>query len=204
MDPVGQGSFIPKESLTVTRNAGGGLGLLSLLGLLIFVLSIVSAGGVFAYERILNSQIAEKDESLRLAEGAFDAGTIQDLLRLDNRLIQAQALLQRHVSPSAIFYFLSANTLEWVQLSSFDFALQPDGTAKIALGGIADSFSSVALQSDRFGGSKVLRDVVFSGITISESGKVNFSVGSSVDPALILYSRNIEQAPATEQQQPVQ
>lgn len=170
------------------------MGLLFLLAILVFVMSLVAAGGVFAYERVLNGKIAEKDGQLRLAEGAFNAGTIQDLLRMDNRLTQARTLLQKHVSPSAIFYFLSTITLERVQFAGLDFTLQPDGSASISMTGTADSFSSVALQSDQFGASKVLRDVIFSGINVVDSGKVNFSVNASVDPQLISYSRNLQQA----------
>src|SRR3990167_10401494 len=119
MDPVGQGSLIPKQSLTAAGR-GGGIGILFLLALLMFVMSIVSAGEAFGYQRILNGTITDKDKSLRTAEGAFDAGTIQDLLRMDNRLMQARGLLQKHVAPSAILYFLSTITLERVQLNSFD------------------------------------------------------------------------------------
>src|SRR3989338_9325915 len=114
MDPVGQGSFIPKASLTAASR--GGMGLFFLLALIIFVISLVSAGAAFGYRQILNNTISGKDTDLRRAEGAFDAGTIQDLLRMDSRLKQARGLLQKHVAPSAILYFLSTITLERVQL----------------------------------------------------------------------------------------
>jgi len=193
MDPVGQGSFIPKQSLTAASRSGGGLGLFFLLAILIFVMSLVAGGGAFAYERFLNGKITEKDGQLQLAEGAFNAGTIQDLVRMDSRLTQAHTLLQKHVSPSAIFYFLSTITLQRVQLGGLDFTLLPDGSATISLSGTGDSFSSVALQSDQFNASKVLRDVIFSNITVDTGSKVNFSVNASLDPQLISYSRNLEQ-----------
>jgi hypothetical protein len=191
MDPQVQPSFIPKAALNAQAR-GGGMGLLFLIALLIFVASIVAAGGAFGYTRILEGTIANKDASLRKAEGAFDANAIQDLLRLDMRLTQARQLLSTHVAPSAILSFLSTITLQRVQYTSFDYQLQADGSANVTLNGIADSFSSVALQSDQFGASKVLRDVIFSGISVGDSGKVNFSVTSSVEPSLILYSRNLQ------------
>ncbi len=194
MDPVGQGSFIPKQSLAAANRGNGGMGLFFLLGLLIFIMSLVAAGGAFAYEGYLNGQISSKDADLRLDEGAFNAGTIQDLVRIDQRLTQGKTLLQKHVSPSAIFYFLSTITLERVQFQSLDYALQPDGSATLALTGAADSFASVALQSDQFGTSKMLRDVIVSGITVADTGKVNFSVNASVDPQLISYSQNLQQS----------
>jgi len=175
MDPQVQGSFIPKQALTATSR-GGGMGLFLLLALLVFVMSLVAAGGAFGYQQFLNKSLADKDESLRRAEGAFDAGSIQDLVRMDDRIDQAK-----------------------VQFSDFDFDLLSNGGATIALSGSADSFSSVALQSDQLGGSKVLKDVIFSGITVADGGRVNFSVNASVDPQLISYSRNLTQGEAAPQ-----
>ena len=193
MDPVGQGSFIPKASLS-SASRGGGVGIFFLLALLMFVMSIISAGAAFGYQRILSSTIANKDADLGRAEGAFNAGTIQDLLRMDNRLTQANALLQKHVAPSAILYFLSTITLERVQLTSFDMTLDKDGGASLSLNGTADSFSSVALQSDQFGSTKVLRDVIVSGVSVNDTGKVSFSVNAIVDKSLTLYSGNLSRS----------
>ena len=190
MDPVGQGSFIPKQSLAAAGR-GGGMGLFFLLAIIIFALSIVSAGAAFGYTQILKNTIASKDESLRKAEGAFNPGTIQDLLRLDNRLTQARLLLQKHVAPSALLYFLSTITLERVQLNSFEMGLNNNGSASLTVTGSADSFSSVALQSDQFGATKLLKDVIFSGISVNESGKVGFTVTATIDPSLLLYSNSI-------------
>ena len=192
MDPVGQGSFIPKQSLAAAGR-GGGMGLVFLLAIIIFALSIVSAGAAFGYTQILKNTIAGKDESLRKAEGAFNPGTIQDLLRLDNRLTQARLLLQKHVAPSALLYFLSTITLERVQLNSFEMGLNSNGSASLTVTGSADSFSSVALQSDQFGATKLLKDVIFSGISVNESGKIGFTVTATVDPSLMLYSSSITQ-----------
>lgn len=205
MDPVGQGSFIPKASLAAAGR-GGGMGLFFLLAIIIFVLSLVSAGAAFGYTQILNNTIADKDESLRKAEGAFNPGTIQDLLRLDNRLTQARTLLQKHVAPSAILYFLSTITLERVQLNSFEMGINSNGSASLSVTGSADSFSSVALQSDQFGATKLLKDVIFSGISVNESGKVGFTVNATVDPSLLLYSNSIteESAAPADSGQPAQ
>lgn len=195
MDPVGQGSFIPKQSLAAASRSGG-IGLFFLLALLMFVMSLIAAGAAFGYQYLLNGNISDKDSSLRKAEGAFNAGTIQDLVRMDSRLTQAKVLLQKHVAPSAILYFLSTITLERVQFLGYEMTLNKEGGASINLNGVADSFSSVALQSDQFGATKVLKDVIVSGISVSENGKVNFSVNATVDPSLILYSRNLQQSQA--------
>ncbi|HEV8677664.1 MAG TPA: PilN domain-containing protein, partial [Candidatus Paceibacterota bacterium] len=166
------------------------------VSVLIFIASVVAAGAVFAYEQLLNQSIASKSASLSLNEKAYDPGVIQELSRVDTRITQAQGLLQKHVAPSAIFAFLSQQTLEKVQFTAFDYTLGADGSAKITLGGVADSFSTVALQSDQFGASKILKDVVFSNVAVGADGNVGFSVSATVDPSLIVYSNAITANPA--------
>mgnify|MGYP003387564321 CR=1 FL=1 len=62
--------------------------------------------------------------------------------------------------------------------------------------GIADSFCSVALQSDQFGASKVLRDVIFSDIKNGTDGSVTFSVSANMDASFINYGKNLGNAAA--------
>lgn len=189
MDPQVPTSFIPKKPLVGEGRSGGSSGLITLLAILIFVASVVAAGGAFAYGKYLDRAIADKDSSLKKAEGAFDTASIVDLSRLDIRLGEARELLGSHVAPSGVFTFLSATTLERVQFTSLTLDIGGDGSGKILLSGVADSFSSLALQSDQFSAAKVLRDVVFSGISTDTAGRVQFSVSASVDPSLLSYAK---------------
>jgi hypothetical protein len=194
MDPQVPASFIPKKPLTSeNRSSGGGGGLINIIALLIFVASLAGAGGTFLYQQYLKNSITAKADSLNRAQGAYDPGVIQDLVRLDSRIAQARTLMGKHVAPTALFAYLAGATLESVQFSSFNYALEADGGATISLSGVARSFSSVALQSDSFGSSRVLRNVVFSDISVGQTGSVTFSVSATVDPALLLYDRALVQ-----------
>ncbi len=183
-----QQSFIPKKPLVGEASSRGG-GLLTLLAVLIFVASILAAGGAFAYGKYLDSAITSKDESLKKAEGAFDTRSILDLERLDSRLMEAQTLLADHVAPSGLFTFLSATTLERVQFTSLDLDIGQGGMAHLTMGGVADSYSTLALQSDQFSQAQALRDVIFSGITNDATGRVVFSVSANIDPSLFSYAK---------------
>ncbi len=195
-----QQSFIPKKPLVGSTSSGGVMGgLLTLAAILLFVASILSAGGTFAYGAYLEKSIAEKAQSLKAAEGAFSTRAIQELARLDTRLIQAHSLLSNHISPSGIFAFLSQTTLERVQFTSLDLSIGPDGSADLSMGGIADSYSTLALQSDEFGAAKVLRDVIFSGITTNAEGRVVFSLTAKVDSSVLSYAKNFTGEPQDEQ-----
>lgn len=195
MDPQVSTSFIPKKPLVEGRR-GSSAGLIFLIALLIFIGSVVAAGAAFLYGAYLNRAIVAKAQQLETAQGAFEsAGAIENLIRLDNRLTQAKGLLASHVSPSAIFFFLSAQTLERVRFTSFGYELREDGSASIQMEGITDGFPSMALQSDQFGASKVLRNIVFADPTVEPEGGVTFSFSAAVEPALVLYSKNLTQEP---------
>lgn len=163
-------------------------GLIVLLAIFVFVGSLIAAGGTFLYGRFLERSLESKKQSLETARGAYDPGVIEDLIRLDTRIIEARVLLTKHVAPSAIFAFLSEQTLTDVQFSSFDYVLKEDGSASVQLKGHAGDFPTVALQSDQFGASRMLKDVVFSDIAIQELG-VSFSVSATIEPANLLYSK---------------
>lgn len=199
MDPQVSASFIPKKPLTgePRRRGMSGGGLIGLSSMLIFIISLIAAGAVFAYTQYLNVSLSSKKDSLEKAQSAFNTEAIEDLIRLDQRLMASKTILSKHVAASAIFSFLSAETLESVQFNKFEFALDDDRAAVLTLSGQADNFSTIALQSDQFGASKVLSDVIFSDIVITPAtGKVTFTVSAKVDPDFLLYSRAIVESGA--------
>jgi hypothetical protein len=196
MDPQVGASFIPKKPLAEVRGSrGGAYGLLFVLALLFFVASIVAAGASFLYLRYLNVSLNSKKISLEKYEQAYELSTIQTLIRADSRINEAKKILTKHLSPSTIFDFLSQQTLEKVQFISFDYSYGAEGKITMSLKGIADSFATVALQSDQFGASKVLKDVIFGGITIDQGGKVGFDVSATIDPSFVLYTSAIKGVP---------
>src|SRR5579872_776104 len=189
MDPQAQASFIPKKPLVASASARGGMGILWFIGLLLFVFSAISAGGAFGYEKYLEGQIASASDSLQRAQAAFDPQVIADIIRLNNRIDQSNILLHNHVSPSAVFTLLEQTTLSTVRFTSFEYDLSPNGAATLSLDGEALDFPSVALQSDAFGQTRALKDVLFSDINVDPgTGHITFKVSATIDPSQILYS----------------
>lgn len=199
MDPQVQASFIPKKSLTpMPVGGGGGFGLMYLLAIFLFIVSLVAAGAAFAYTQYLKTAIASKAHSLELAQGAYEPGAIQDLIRLDQRMVNARSLLQKHIALSGIFSLLSEETLAQVQFVSFRTTPLEAGKYSIQMAGIADNFSTLALQSDQFGGTKSLSDVVFSQITVDpKTGEVTFQVDTKVDTSVVMYAKTISPGTVT-------
>lgn len=184
-----QTSFIPKKTAEVTsRKRKSSLSILMLGGIVIFVIAILAAGGLFAYERLLERSIVAKKEALERVQEAFEPSLIRELVRLDSRLTEAGRLLGEHIAPSSILSLLEAHTLQSVRFSSFSLSL-PEGDAgvRLTLGGVANSFSAVALQSDELGTSEFLKDTLFSDLVVTRTGQVTFTVTALVDPQLLVY-----------------
>jgi hypothetical protein len=189
MDPQVQASFIPKKPIdSGLRRSGGTFGLFFILALLVFITSLVAAGAAFLYQGHLQAQLTQDQVSLKLNQDAYAPAALDELIRLDNRINNAEQLLSKHVAPSQIFDYLGSQTLQSVYYTSYDYSLGTDGSAHLSLSGVADSFASVALQSDQFGNNTNLKDVVFSNIASSGKGAVSFTVVANLNPNLILYS----------------
>ncbi|MBP9771505.1 MAG: hypothetical protein KBD16_01075 [Candidatus Pacebacteria bacterium] len=186
-----QTSFIPKKTFDVGAPAKASSAttlssILSFVGVTVFVLSILGATGVFLYERFLISSIESKKESLERAKNAFEPELIRELSRLDAKLRISQDLLDEHLAPSGIFDVLEEITLETVRFTSMTYTLGEDGV-RVSLQGEALSFASVALQSDEFGKNRAIQAPSFTGLTLDESGNVEFTVSALIDPAVVSY-----------------
>jgi hypothetical protein len=191
-----QTSFIPKKTFDVgpaPKATGSSVSaILSFVAVIALVLSIVSAAGVFLYERFLITSIKNKEETLERAKSAFEPELIRELSRIDAKFMIGERLLDEHTAPSGLLNLLEDVTLETVRFTTFSYLSDPEGL-HLSMQGEARSFASVALQSDEFGRNRSLRDTAFSGLTLDERGNVQFTVSAIVDPALVSYRERAAQ-----------
>lgn len=196
MEPQFKTSFIPKKPIQSSAGKIGsdrkeGVNFLMLIGVIIFLVAVLLTAGVFAYKQTIKSSINAQIRTLDKAQQAFDPVFIGGATRLNERIVNANKLLNGHLAPSAIFKLLQDFTLKTVSFQQFDFEDGEDGTIKVLAKGEGDSFRSIVLQSDKFGESGYMRDVLFSDLEPNNSGNVNFSFEASIDPQLVLYKRSI-------------
>jgi hypothetical protein len=179
-------SFIPKKSLekVSTSNVSKGISLPTVVALVIFFAVVLTAIGVFSYEKILTSNIASKSEQLRQAQEAFDTELIAELQRLDKKIQSANLVLDRHIAVSPLFELLEQKTLKSIRFTSFEY-LNIGGEVKIQMNGEAEGFASIALQSDIFGDDKYILEPIFGNLNPNDVGRVTFNFQAKVDPALL-------------------
>ena len=193
MDTKFQTSFIPKKALTETtsRPRPESVSVFFIIGFIVFILSLASAGGGFAYKKILIGSITDMNQRLAEAKNSFESDFIEKMNRLSKRIEAGNKLLATHTVVSTVFDLLENQTLATIKFNNFTYDLRDNGTSFISLTGEAVNFSSIALQSDIFGQEKYIKSPVFSDLNSDQRGIVVFKFNASLDPNLISYKKNL-------------
>lgn len=199
MDPTFQTtSFIPKRPLNenkavAPRSASSGIFLL--IGIIVFVLSLLASAGVFFYKKSIENKIITNKETLTKAKDAFEPDTIALYKRFDKRLISAEEILKNHITVSPILRELNALTLKKVQFTKFKNKVAAVGKStsiEVEMQGKGDSFSMLAIQSDKLTESRYILNPVFSNLSVDLKGSVLFDLKFGVDPNLILFTQLVD------------
>jgi len=193
----GKTSFIPKgqivDSFQTENKKTGKIGLLLLISIIIFIVSLILAGGVFLLGQYKTKTIQNKIASLERAKGSFEPALIEQLSKLDTRINSAEKVLDNHVSVSLFLKLIEKLTLKTVRFNEFEFTDKGNGSFFVTMRGEAKNYSSVALQSDMFSGNKYIQEPIFSGFKLGPGGNVLFDFSAIINKDLILYKNNINQ-----------
>lgn len=198
-----QTSFIPKKPIVATPEESRGISLFLLLAIIIFIVSIAMAGGVFLWKDSLVKKIAADKVALEAEKDSYEEKTIDALIRLDDRLKVSEDLLGRHLAVSPVFLMLEKNTLQKVRLRTLKFTYGSNGKGQIDLTGVAQNYSSLgslnqgyeilSKQSDAFGEEKLrtlISQPVITDFSPTVDGNVQFSFSAIVNPDLVSYEKS--------------
>jgi hypothetical protein len=172
----------------------------------LFILSLGGAGFAFAWEKVLDSQQNKYKDDLAADQNQFNTSLISTLTAANEKINLAKDLIQNHLAASEIFNIIGQLTITSVQWKSFTFSAPAvsgssagranSGTNNditVSMQGEADSYYSVAYQSDvfgqssEFGSNNVIKNPVLSNLSVGSDGKVGFSFTASVDPSELSY-----------------
>jgi hypothetical protein len=167
------------------RRTKSGMNIFMLAGASIAFACLLIAAAVFAYEFYLKSAHVTKTAQLEEAQKAVNIDTVEDFIRLRNRLTALESLLDHHVILSEFFDVLETRTLQSVRFSGLTVAVDTDRSAEIQMEGVARSFNALAAQSTQFAAEKRIKRAIFSDIAVNTNGTVAFSLTATVDPRLI-------------------
>ncbi len=195
MEPNFQTSFIPKKPMVAERAVQThSIGIFTIIALLILFTVGLATGGLYLYKASLKKNIADMENTLKIAKNRFEPAKIAELQLLDKRLKAATEVLSRHIVITPVFEALSAMTMKTVRYTNFSYNLADDKKSKVTIKmkGLAVGYRSVALQSDLFATKeegKNFIDPVFSNLTLDEKGNVIFDLEFSVDPSFVDYKQ---------------
>jgi len=186
MEPGTPTSFIPKrpiisEPVSVQRNSRS-IGLFTLITFVIMIGTALSYVGIYLYQKQLLDQKANLGTSITEAQNEIGTDFLLEVKRLNDRIEGVRDLLKTHVVVTPIFDALQRTTLRSVQYKTFGYALVSDSLTKqhlvtVTLTGTTKSYSIIALQSDAFTENPLIKNPVFSGLSINEkTGAVDFKL----------------------------
>lgn len=205
METKFQTSFIPKKPLTTepgrsisNNGSSGGSSIFMALAVIVFIASIGLAGFTFVWKNILLNSQEQYKRDLAKNEQSFNISLIEDLKKASAKLSLAKEIIRSHVAVSEVFKIIGALTIDGVRFTDLTYE-GPTGSGdsgtmgKIALKGIATSYSSIAFQSDVFGQSsklgtnKVIKNPLLSDMNLDANGNVGFTFSANIDPSLYSY-----------------
>ncbi|HTK33386.1 MAG TPA: hypothetical protein VL335_02470 [Candidatus Paceibacterota bacterium] len=218
METKFQTSFIPKKPIA---SAIGGVSsvaprkhtssIFMTIATILFIASLVAAGGTYAYKQyLINDQVTQK-EQLAAREKEFNTDLIEKLKNQDVKIGYARQLLNNHLALSQIFDIIGRLTIENVRFLSMDLTAPTTGSdgIKISLQGLGTSLSAVAFQSDvlskldDYGLRKVIKNPVLTNPVLNANRSVSFGFSAVVDPSTLSYEKLVSPASAASSDAPV-
>jgi hypothetical protein len=195
-------SFVPKQPVQAPKrkvSAGNNIFLFVSLG--VAFAAVVAAGAVFAFDRYQIYVEGTKDAQLKAVQTSVNAKTVEDFIRLKNRFVSANSLLDNHLVLSSFFDELEGVTLQNVQFTDLTLTVAGDGTAKIQMNGVAKNFNALAVESNTVAADKKIKRAIFSGIGFDSStpgtaSRIKFQLSADLDKSLIVASAGAASAVA--------
>lgn len=204
MPPKFQSSFIPKGPAAFVPEPGAAASvmprrqpssLLSFIGTVIFVLTLLAAVGVYGYQYYIDFSIKRMGQLIEESRTNFSAESVGELLDLDHRITSTRSLLNSHQVISPAFRFLESVTPRSVRYSEFNYSETSEGY-RLVLKGEARSYGALALASGAITKNESIKNPLFSDIKLDDSGNVGFTLAVELEPNLISYLKQIEKTGA--------
>lgn len=198
--PATPGNLAPQ----VPRKRRDGASIFMAIGVVVFILSLLSIGGIYLWKQYLLGAQEKYQAALTQRQKEFNIDQISLMKAQSTKIALAKQLLNNHLSSSKVFSVISQLTSESVRFLSMDLRIPVGltGPLQLTLSGYGRDFPSVAFQSDvlnqldRYGLRSVIKNAIVSNPSLNRNGTVSFSFTAEIDPTSLSYARNWSSAPA--------
>ena len=162
----------------------------------VFALAI----GVFFYGRLLVKTQFAKEAEVKKIEATIELTTVENFVRLRNRLEFGATLFANHSAFSGFFALLDTLMPSTVRFASLHLSLNDAKGVKLEGSGVAKSFNSLAVASAAFAADGRIKDAVFSNIVVNaRDNSVSFALTAMLDPKIIAFSPIAPTVPVREE-----
>ncbi|KND52150.1 MAG: putative pilN [Parcubacteria bacterium C7867-003] len=194
MEPHFQTSFIPKKQIGNDSDYSDKVhetDILSLAATLFAIVTILLSGGLFFYKSLLLKQIAKADAEVNAARSAIEPDQIKELIDANSKIKASVSLLEKHVATSNLLYILGDLAVKKFRFTDFTYSSK-NGIPVITAQAEVQTYNALAQQHDLFSKSEYLKNPIFSGINLNETGNVKFAFTSSVNLDAVSYKKALE------------
>lgn len=149
---------------------------------------------VFFYGQLLAAEQKGKDEKLAQADANIDRATIEEYVRLNNRLKQSGTLLAKHSAFSNFFDSLQTILPTNVRFSTLHLFFDAHGAPRVDGAGTAKNFNALAAASAAFAVDGRVKDAIFSKLSVNKDNSVSFGLSAALDPKLVTFAPDASEA----------
>ena len=201
METKFQTSFIPRKPLVpnsaaapAASSGGGSTSILVFIGVILLLLSVASAIGVFAWEKVEAKKIEKNKVALETNRKKFGSD-IEVLKKFNDRINLSKQLVDNHLAVSNIFSILADATVDKVRFTSFSLEI-PENPLKdkieVVMGGEATSFAGLAYQTDVFSENTQIEESSISDLATTDKGNIQFKFNAVIPFQEIVYKKQFE------------
>lgn len=180
--------FIPKEEKIVPRRRSSNISYL--FSLLVFIITVSAAGGLYLYKSYLQKQIDVYISSLEKAKLKIEPASINEIINFSNRIESAKKILADHHRTISLFELLESEVLKSNYFNNFSLINEESKTqggifsASITLNGAARSYEELTKQMTIFNSNPNFSNVAFSSFNLLDNGYVSYNVKLGVNESL--------------------
>jgi hypothetical protein len=197
-------SFVPHPGGAQVRRSGSDItGAFGFFAYFVFALAVVSGVAVFGYNQLLAKQQERQDAAVAEASQNLDKDAATSVIRLRDRLVYGDSLLNNHTALSNAFARIQTVLPKTVRFTEMGISTDEAGRTTLTAAGVAKTFNALAAASNAFGSDGGIKDAIFSSITVTDSNTVEFSLHAIIDPALMTFTGAPLQTAPQQQSAPV-
>ena len=148
-----------------------GMGIFGALTIVIGILALVLAGGVYLLNKSTDAKVDQAKASLIKIHKETSIESIKGAQKLADRINTARELLANHTYATKVFEFIEKSTLSSIQINSFSFG---GGSVKLQLS--APGFVEYAQQVKYYRSISDIEKFDFPTPSLDKDGGISFSV----------------------------